>query len=180
MALSSGMKTLFSLPYLRSFPEQPRAVCQALTIFRVIFDSFAKYSLLQNNVTLAIAPYRVQSSVTLSLFREFISELEGVAVNITEANLTGLQRLREAFRFEEFAAKFREFRPLMGLKEAEDVDVRGRITAFEEKPEQHDSAIAVLQDKVRQLSTDSKRRIGEACGRIAALEEKAVLLLIHY
>jgi hypothetical protein len=51
------------------------------------------------------APYRVQSSVILSIFREFLSELEGKAVKITHTHLTGLQRFCEEFGFDEFAAK---------------------------------------------------------------------------
>jgi chromosome segregation ATPase len=56
---------------------------------------------------------------------------------------------------------FSEFRLSMGLKEAEDADARGRIAALEEKTDQHDSAIAVLQDKLKQLSTDFQRLAGE-------------------
>jgi hypothetical protein len=41
--------------------------------------------------------WHVQSSVILSIFREFISELEGKAVKITNTNLTGLQRLCKEF-----------------------------------------------------------------------------------
>jgi regulator of protease activity HflC (stomatin/prohibitin superfamily) len=38
-------------------------------------------------------------------------------------------------------------------EEAEDSDARGRITTFEEKPNQHNHVIEVFQDKVIQLST---------------------------
>jgi hypothetical protein len=41
----------------------------------------------------------------------------------------------------------------MDFKEAE--DARGRIAVLEEKANQHDSVIAVLQDKVTQRSTGS-------------------------
>jgi hypothetical protein len=34
------------------------------------------------------------------------------------------------------------------LKETENTDARGRISALEEKAEQHDGAIAVLSDKL--------------------------------
>jgi hypothetical protein len=49
------------------------------------------------------------------VFREFISELEGNAVKITDTNFTGLQRLCEEFSFDEFAAKLSEFPAIDGL-----------------------------------------------------------------
>jgi hypothetical protein len=61
----------------------------------------------------------------LSHFQEFVSELEGNAIPITNTNLTVLQQLGEEFGFSEFAAKLSEFRPLMGFKGAEDADARG-------------------------------------------------------
>jgi hypothetical protein len=47
-----------------------------------------------------------------------------------------------------------ESHPPTGLKETENADARGRIAALEEKAKQHDSAIAVLQNKFTQFSTD--------------------------
>jgi hypothetical protein len=49
----------------------------------------------------------------------------------------------------------------MGFKEAEDADAGGRIAALEERADQHDSAIAALQDKLKQVSTDFGRLTGE-------------------
>jgi hypothetical protein len=46
-------------------------------------------------------------------------------------------------------------------EETEDADARGRIAAFEEKSNQHSHVIAILQDKVTQLSTDFGRIVGE-------------------
>jgi hypothetical protein len=84
------------------------------------------------------SPYRVQSSVSLSIFREFLSALEANAINITDTNFTELDRLCEEFGFLEFAVKLSEFRPSMDFKEGktEDSDARGRIAAFEEKSNQ--------------------------------------------
>jgi hypothetical protein len=72
-----------------------------------------KCSLFQNNPTLLTSPYRIQSSVTLSIFREFLSALEGNAINITDTNFTELDRLCTEFDFIELAAKLSEFRPSM-------------------------------------------------------------------
>jgi hypothetical protein len=77
-----------------------------------------KFSLFQNNPTLLVSPYRVQSSVSLSVFREFLSALEGNAINITDTNFTELDRLCNSFGFSELAAKLSEFRPSMHFKAA--------------------------------------------------------------
>jgi hypothetical protein len=69
----------------------------------------AKCSLFQNNSSLLVSPYRVQSSVSLSIFREFISALEGNAINITDTNFTELQRLCKEFGFSELAPKLSKF-----------------------------------------------------------------------
>jgi hypothetical protein len=51
----------------------------------------------------------------------------------------------------------------MDFKEAEieDADARGRIAALEETTNQHSHVIAILEDKVIQLSTDFGRFVGE-------------------
>jgi hypothetical protein len=109
-----------------------------------------KCSLFQNNPTLTTSPYRVESPFSLSIFREFLSALEGNAINITDTNYTELQRLCNKFGFTEVAAKLSEFRPSMAFKEAEaeDADARGRIAALEEKANQHSHVIVMLPNKV--------------------------------
>jgi hypothetical protein len=64
----------------------------------------------------------------------------------------------------EFAGKLSEFRPSTSLKESEDADARGRIAVLEEKTKNKSTATAsfvVLQDKLKQLSTDFQRLAGE-------------------
>jgi hypothetical protein len=131
------------------------------TLTTSALQAMAKCSLFQKNPALLVAPYRVQSSVTLLIFQEFISALERKTVKITDTNFTGLQRLCEEFGFGEFAAKLSEFRASMGFKGAEDAGAGGRIAALEEKAQRHDRAIALLQDKFTQLSRDFGRLAGE-------------------
>jgi hypothetical protein len=69
----------------------------------------ATCSLFQNNPTLLVSPYRIRSPVSLSIFREFLSALEGKAVNITATNSTELQQLCKEFGFNEFARKLSKF-----------------------------------------------------------------------
>jgi hypothetical protein len=54
--------------------------------------------------------------------------------------------------------------------EVEDANARGRIATLEEKANQHDRDIAILQTEVRQLSTDFERLVGEVSAlRCAAM-----------
>jgi hypothetical protein len=132
-----------------------------------VLQAMTKCHLFQNNPTLLVSPYRVQSPVSLSIFREFLSALEGNAINITDTNFTEFHRLCKEFDFSELAAKLSEFRSSMNFNEGEteseteDSDARERIAALEEKSNQHSHVIAILQDKVTQLSTDFWRLVGE-------------------
>jgi hypothetical protein len=75
--------------------------------------------------------------------------------------LTGLEGLCEEFGFTEFAGKLSEFRSSTSFREVEDADARGRIARLEEKSKEQNRAIAVLQDKLKQFSTDFGRLTGE-------------------
>jgi hypothetical protein len=133
---------------------------------------------------LLVSPYRIQSllSLSLSIFREFISALKGNGINLTDTNFTELDRLCDEFDFTELAGKLSEFRSLMGFKageataeanakaESENADARGRIAALEEKENYHCHVIAILHNKVTQFSTDFWRLVGE----VSALRSVAV------
>jgi hypothetical protein len=67
-----------------------------------------KCGLFQNDPTLTVSPDRIQSSISLSSFREFISALEGNAIKITGTNLRELDRLCEELNFSEITTKFSE------------------------------------------------------------------------
>jgi hypothetical protein len=120
-----------------------------------------KCSLFQNRPILLPSPYRFESPVSLSIFREFLSALEGKAINITDTNVTELHRLCNELGFTELAAQLSEFRPSMDFKEAEDANARGRIATLEEKANQHDQVIATLQTEVKKFSTDFELLVGE-------------------
>jgi hypothetical protein len=72
-------------------------------------QAMTKCSLFEKNPTLTTSPYRIQSRVSLSIFREFVRELEGNPIQITSTNLSELERLCEEFGFEEFSAKLSRF-----------------------------------------------------------------------
>jgi hypothetical protein len=88
--------------------------------------AIVKYSLFGNNPSLTTSPYQVHSSVSLSIFLEFLSALEGNAINITDTIVTGLDPLCDEFVFTELAAKLSEFRPSMDLKETDTKTKRNR------------------------------------------------------
>jgi hypothetical protein len=124
-----------------------------------VLEVMIKCSLFRNNPALLIPPYAVQSPVSLSIFREFLSALEGNAINVTDTNFTELHQLCSEFGFSELAAKLSAFRPSMDFKPTDDTNER--IAALEENANQHSHVIAILQDKVIQLSTDCERLVGE-------------------
>jgi hypothetical protein len=126
-----------------------------------LLQTVNKCSLFQNNPALLDSPYRVQSSVSLSIFREFLSALEGKAIKITDTNFTGLQWLSAEFGLGELAGKLSKIRPAMNFKGVEDSEARGRIAALEEKSNQQNRAIVFLQDKLNQLSTDFQLLAGD-------------------
>jgi hypothetical protein len=96
-----------------------------------------------------------------------VSALEGNAIEITSANISGLTQLCEEFGFEELRGKLSEFPPAPGTA-AEDAEARVRIAAVEEKAEQHGRTIAILKDKFMQLSAD----IGRLAGGMRALSDE--------
>jgi hypothetical protein len=116
-----------------------------------------KCNLFENNQALLASPYRVKSPVTLTIFREFVAELERNAVAITNTNFRRLQQLPKGFGFDDLTVKLLEVQPSICFKESEDTKARRRTAALEEKVEQHTRMIAVLQSEFRQLSTNFER-----------------------
>jgi hypothetical protein len=123
------------------------------TVAISIVQAIQKCSLFQNNPTLATVPYRVQSSVPLLIFQEFVSALEDKEVNITNTNFRGLERLCTEFGFHDFSAKLSHFRPSIDIEGSSERYTHIRIAGLEEKAEQHDRDIVVLQSELQQLST---------------------------
>jgi hypothetical protein len=72
-------------------------------------QAMTKCSLFAKNPILTTSPYRVKSPVSLSIFRDFVGELEGNPMKITATNLKELQRLCDEFGFGEFSAKLSKF-----------------------------------------------------------------------
>jgi hypothetical protein len=95
-----------------------------------ILQAINKCSLFQNNPTLLSSPYQIQSSVSLSIFREFfLSALDGKAINIRDTNFTELQQLCEEFGFTELSAKLSDFRSSMDFKVTK-ADQPGQIRSW--------------------------------------------------
>jgi uncharacterized coiled-coil protein SlyX len=126
-----------------------------------------KCTLFQQNMALLASPYTLRSTIPLTLFRQFVSAVEGNAIEITSANFSGLAQLCEEFGFEELRAKLSESPPATETA-AKDAEAQRRIAALEEKAEQHDRAIAILKDKFAQLLAD----IGRLAGGMRALSDE--------
>jgi hypothetical protein len=75
-----------------------------------VLEVINKCSLFAKNPELLNSPYRVQSSISLSTFREFVSGLEGNSMNITNTNSIGLESLCEEFGFSELSLKLSKFK----------------------------------------------------------------------
>jgi hypothetical protein len=106
--LSPIDQTLYSKPQIWSLHTFLTSVTLIHPEDRVtisIHQAINKCSLFANNPTLTVSPYRVQSPVSLSIFKEFVTALEGKTVNITTTNLIGLEQLCEEFGFSEFSSK---------------------------------------------------------------------------
>jgi hypothetical protein len=67
-------------------------------------------ALFRNNLALLGAPYAVRALVSVEVFREFVSALDGGAVEITGASFAGLALLCAEFGFEAMAARLSELR----------------------------------------------------------------------
>ena len=90
-----------------------------------------------------VSPYAVKSSISIEVFREFVSSLEGKNVAITTANFAGLSLLCEEFGFSGLSARLSAF-----AGDPEDGEARRRIAALEERAHTHDCETAALQAEV--------------------------------
>jgi hypothetical protein len=80
-----------------------------------------KCDLFVDNPALAASPYTVQSHVLVTDVGEFVSFLEGKAVEITNENFKGLSALCDEFRFGDLDAALSQFRDSDDFKDAETI-----------------------------------------------------------
>jgi hypothetical protein len=95
----------------------------------------AKCALFRNNPDLGNAPYAIRSSVSVEVFREFVTVIEDEAVPITHTNLSGLALLCDEFGFESLT---------MRVSAAADPATHIRIAALEERDRRRERDIAAL------------------------------------
>jgi hypothetical protein len=115
-----------------------------------------KCTVFKSNLALLSAPYAVKSSVSLEVFREFLSALDGFAVAIGSANFAGLSLLCAEFGFEGLRERLSEFRRSADFAgeagETADAEARARIAALEARALERDRETAVLQAEFGRLS----------------------------
>jgi hypothetical protein len=78
------------------------------------FQLMTKCTLFQKNPALLADPYRLRSTVPLSLLQQFLSAIEGNPIKPTSANFSGLSRLCEEFGFDALRSTLLEFNPSPG------------------------------------------------------------------
>jgi hypothetical protein len=110
-----------------------------------------KCSLFKDNLSLLVAPYTVKSSVSLDIFRLFLSALNDAPVEITRANFSGLSLLSKEFGFDTFSAQLADYRSSAGL--TDQANDNTQIAALEERVLARDRDIAALQAEVARLSS---------------------------
>ena len=94
-----------------------------------------------------VSPYAVKSSISIEVFRDFVSSLEGKNVAITTANFAGLSLLCEEFGFSGLSARLSAF-----AGDPEDGEARRRIAVLEKRALGWDCETAALQAEVARLS----------------------------
>jgi hypothetical protein len=104
-----------------------------------------KCDLFKSNPALTIAPYRVQSGVSLEDLQDFVTALENKLINIKDRNVPGLSQLSEEFGFQALLAKLSAHRRSAGLSGAQTAECRSRISALEEWAGQHEDQLPALQ-----------------------------------
>jgi hypothetical protein len=110
--------------------------------------------LFTSDLSLLTKPYAVRSSVPLAVFRDFIGALQDRPVTITNENFTCLSLLCSEFGFQALSAKLSEFRASPAFVAAvatEDSEARFRIALLEDRSQERDREIAVLQQDMAQL-----------------------------
>jgi hypothetical protein len=113
-----------------------------------------KCDLFKNNPSLTIAPYQVDSRVSLEDFRDFVSALEDKPINIKDRNFPGLSQLSEEFGFQALLMKLSTHRRSPGLSDAQTAEIQSRLSAVEERAGQH-------EDQIRRFEADLARLASE-------------------
>jgi hypothetical protein len=138
-----------------------------------------KCDLFRDDPTLTVSPYTLTSQVSVSDFRTFVTALEGASVSITKDNLGGLTQLCKEFHFGDLEERLSQFRESDDLKEdvtLNDFEARKRLSALEERMQQHDREIAALRaDLSRHLRLQESSSEG-LLGRVARLEAEVSAL----
>jgi hypothetical protein len=115
-----------------------------------------KCNLFRNNLILTTVPYKIRSSVPLSIFLQFVLALNGNTLTITDSNLVGLSLLCEEFGFETLGAQLLEFKQSRKQNGIEDTEVRTRITTIEEQLRQCTHDIEMLQRAFARITANHR------------------------
>jgi hypothetical protein len=111
-----------------------------------------KCDLFCNDLSLLASPYNLTSLVPLSDFRDFVSALEGSAVQINNSNFGALSCLCEEFGFGDLSGQLSEFRSSSDFKEERMPTEQSKIL---QQLRAQELALESLLGRVVQLETSS-------------------------
>jgi hypothetical protein len=131
-----------------------------------------KSDLFADDPTLANSPYTLKSRVSLVVFWEFMSALEGTEVAIKNDNFGGLSQLSKEFGFQDLATRLSRFRDSGGYKEE-----AVRLSALEDRvdglealaggvsgpaPTQLETDVRILKEAVAALQAELRALKGSS------------------
>jgi uncharacterized small protein (DUF1192 family) len=126
-----------------------------------ISKALSKCLLFQNTPSLSSSPYRLKSPISLSIFREFVSAIEGHPFTITLTNFSELQLLSSEFGFTELTAKISEFRLFEGISELRNF-IATKFELFEGEFSKLRSTIAGIQIQHSPLKTQISPNLSDS------------------
>jgi hypothetical protein len=116
-----------------------------------------KCTILNENPAMIAAPYLVRSSVSLSVFNDFVSALEDEAIQITKDNYGGLMLLVNEFGCQDLAEQLSIFRESSAFNmpdNLQDSSLQDKVMSMKELMLVHDRRMAALHSE---LFTQSQR-----------------------
>jgi hypothetical protein len=104
-------------------------------------------SLFGDNLANLATSYKVKSTVSVDIFRQFVSDVQGKPVEIAEANVTEIRELCDEFGFQGLRHKLARFHESPARTTATDTPARARVGVLEEGFETLRREVAALQNK---------------------------------
>jgi hypothetical protein len=135
-----------------------------------------KCNLFSDNRELTASPYTPVSQISLRVFREFASAVEGTAVVINNDNFIGLLRLCKEFRFRDLTAQISQFLNSDDFKEealTEDAENRAHLWELDESMHLYDRKIDALRGQIMRESGSRESAVKAMRAEVEAARHQA-------